>query len=107
MRTSASAARLLSEILVSFVMLGMNSTLLSQVDVTQPGDPIVLVNGANDGDADAGPPPFGEGVEHAIDNLGGKLGSFDRLERELGDGESWSRFDRGIDGSAFFGSRAA
>lgn len=44
---------------------------------------------------------------HAIDNLGGKLGSFDRLERELGDGESWSRFDRGIDASAFFGSRAA
>jgi 3'-5' exoribonuclease len=44
---------------------------------------------------------------HSIDNLGGKLGSFDRLERELADGESWSRFDRGIDGSAFFGSRAA
>jgi len=42
-----------------------------------------------------------------IDNLGGKLGSFDRLEKELADGESWSRFDRGIDGSAFFGSRAA
>ena len=44
---------------------------------------------------------------HAMDNLGGKLGSFDRLERELGDGESWSRFDRGIDASAFFGRRAA
>ena len=44
---------------------------------------------------------------HSIDNLGGKLGSFDRLEKELADGESWSRFDRGIDGSAFFGSRAA
>jgi 3'-5' exoribonuclease len=44
---------------------------------------------------------------HALDNLGGKLGSFDRLERELADGESWSRFDRGIDASAFFGSRAA
>jgi 3'-5' exoribonuclease len=44
---------------------------------------------------------------HMIDNLGGKLGSFDRLERELAEGESWSRFDRGIDGSAFFGSRAA
>ncbi len=44
---------------------------------------------------------------HAIDNLGGKLGSFDRLEKELQDGETWSRFDRGIDGSAFFGSRAA
>jgi 3'-5' exoribonuclease len=44
---------------------------------------------------------------HALDNLGGKLGSFDRLERELGDGESWSRFDRGIDSAAFFGKRAA
>jgi 3'-5' exoribonuclease len=44
---------------------------------------------------------------HVIDNLGGKLGSFDRLERELPDGESWSRFDRGIDAAAFFGSRAA
>ena len=44
---------------------------------------------------------------HMIDNLGGKLGSFDRLERELADGETWSRFDRGIDASAFFGSRAA
>jgi len=44
---------------------------------------------------------------HAIDNLGGKLGSFDRIERELPDGESWSRFDRGIEAAAFFGSRAA
>jgi 3'-5' exoribonuclease len=44
---------------------------------------------------------------HAMDNLGGKLGSFDRLEKELADGESWSRFDRGIAAAAFFGSRAA
>jgi 3'-5' exoribonuclease len=44
---------------------------------------------------------------HAIDNLGGKLGSFDRLERELPDGEAWSSFDRALEGSAFFGSRAA
>jgi 3'-5' exoribonuclease len=44
---------------------------------------------------------------HAIDNLGGKLGSFDRLERELPDGQSWSRFDRALEGSAFFGARAA
>jgi 3'-5' exoribonuclease len=44
---------------------------------------------------------------HTIDKLGGRLGSFDRLERELADGESWSRYDRGIEGSAFFGSRAA
>jgi 3'-5' exoribonuclease len=44
---------------------------------------------------------------HALDKLGGTLGSFDRLERELAEGESWSRFDRGIDASAFFGDRAA
>ena len=44
---------------------------------------------------------------HAVDNLGGKLGSFDRIERELGAGEAWSRFDRGIDASAYFASRAA
>jgi 3'-5' exoribonuclease len=44
---------------------------------------------------------------HAIDNLGGKLGSFDRLEKSLQDGERWSRFDRALDGSAFFAGRAA
>ncbi len=43
---------------------------------------------------------------HAMDNLGGKLGSFDRIERELPAGESWSRFDRGIDSAAYFGTRA-
>jgi 3'-5' exoribonuclease len=44
---------------------------------------------------------------HMIDNLGGKLGSFDRLERELADGQQWSGFDRALEGSAFFGRRAA
>jgi 3'-5' exoribonuclease len=44
---------------------------------------------------------------HAMDNLGGKLGSFDRIERELPAGEAWSRFDRGIDSAAYFGGRAA
>lgn len=44
---------------------------------------------------------------HALDNLGGKLGSFDRIERELPDGEAWSRFDRGIDAAAYFADRAA
>ncbi len=44
---------------------------------------------------------------HMIDNLGGRLGSFDRLERELPAGESWSNFDRALSGSAYFGSRAA
>ncbi|HXF00831.1 MAG TPA: HD domain-containing protein [Solirubrobacterales bacterium] len=44
---------------------------------------------------------------HAMDNLGGRLGSFDRIERALPDGEAWSRFDRGIDSAAYFRSRAA
>jgi 3'-5' exoribonuclease len=44
---------------------------------------------------------------HMLDNLGGRLGSFDRIERALRDGEAWSRFDPGIDSAAYFGSRAA
>jgi 3'-5' exoribonuclease len=39
---------------------------------------------------------------HMIDNLGGTLGSFDRIERALSGGERWSGFDRGISSSAFF-----
>ncbi len=44
---------------------------------------------------------------HMMDNLGGKLGSFDRIERGLAEGQAWSGFDRAIDGSAFFRDRAA
>jgi 3'-5' exoribonuclease len=44
---------------------------------------------------------------HMIDNLGGRLGSFDRLERQLPAGESWSGFDRALSGSAYFGQREA
>jgi 3'-5' exoribonuclease len=44
---------------------------------------------------------------HMIDNLGGRLGSFDRIEKSLGDGERWSGFDRALSGSAYFGDRAA
>jgi 3'-5' exoribonuclease len=40
---------------------------------------------------------------HMIDNLGGKLGSFDRLEKELAPGAMWTAFDRGIGASAYFG----
>lgn len=42
---------------------------------------------------------------HMIDNLGGRLGSFDRLEKELQDGERWSGFDRALSGSAYFSRR--
>ena len=39
---------------------------------------------------------------HMIDNLGGRLGSFDRLEKELAPGKRWSGYDRALEGSAFF-----
>jgi 3'-5' exoribonuclease len=39
---------------------------------------------------------------HMIDNLGGKLGSFDRLERALLAGEQWSSYDKAIGGGAYF-----
>ncbi len=44
---------------------------------------------------------------HMIDNLGGRLGSFDRLEKGLADGEAWSGFDRALGGGAWFADRAA
>jgi 3'-5' exoribonuclease len=39
---------------------------------------------------------------HMVDNLGGRLGSFDRLEKELTPGKRWSGFDRAIGAGAFF-----
>jgi 3'-5' exoribonuclease len=40
---------------------------------------------------------------HMIDNLGGRLGSFDRLEKSLGPDECWSGFDRALGSGAYFG----
>jgi len=44
---------------------------------------------------------------HMIDNLGGRLGSFDRLEKELAPGSSWSAFDRAIGTGAYFAASEA
>jgi 3'-5' exoribonuclease len=44
---------------------------------------------------------------HMIDNLGGRLGSFDRLEKELPDGSAWSAYDRALGGGAYFATRQA
>ncbi len=44
---------------------------------------------------------------HMIDNLGGRLGSFDRLEKELPAGERWSGFDRAIGAGAYFAASDA
>jgi 3'-5' exoribonuclease len=41
---------------------------------------------------------------HMMDNLGGRLGSFDRLEKELAPGAVWSSFDRALGSGAYFGS---
>ena len=44
---------------------------------------------------------------HMIDNLGGRLGSFDRIEKDLPEGAQWSGFDRALSGSAWFAARVA
>lgn len=43
---------------------------------------------------------------HMVDNLGGRLGSFDRLERALAPGALWSPYDKAIGGGAWFPARA-
>ncbi len=42
---------------------------------------------------------------HMIDNLGSRLGSFDRVERDLLAGERWSAYDKGIGAGAYFAAR--
>ena len=43
---------------------------------------------------------------HMVDNLGGRLGSFDRVERDLPAGERWSGYDKGIGAGAYFAARS-
>ncbi len=43
---------------------------------------------------------------HMVDNLGGRLGSFDRLEKELPAGSQWTAFDKGIGSGAYFAAPA-
>jgi len=43
---------------------------------------------------------------HMADNLGGRLGSFDRLEKELPAGELWSAYDKALGGGAYFAPRS-
>jgi 3'-5' exoribonuclease len=39
---------------------------------------------------------------HMADNLGARMGSFDRLQKSLATGEEWSAFDKGLGAGAFF-----
>jgi 3'-5' exoribonuclease len=43
---------------------------------------------------------------HMIDNLGGRLGSFDRIEKQLPAGEQWAAYDKALGGGAYFAARA-
>jgi 3'-5' exoribonuclease len=45
-------------------------------------------------------------VVHAMDKLSGDLGSFDRLERETAEDETWSRFDRALGRSVLLVDRS-
>jgi 3'-5' exoribonuclease len=44
-------------------------------------------------------------VVHAMDKLSGDLGSFDRLERETPEDQTWSRFDRALGRSVLLADR--
>ena len=44
---------------------------------------------------------------HMADNLGSKLGSFDRIERALDAGAQWAGYDSGIGAVAYFGADGA
>ncbi len=39
---------------------------------------------------------------HMADNLGARLGSFDRLQKTLADDERWSAYDKGLRAGAYF-----
>lgn len=45
-------------------------------------------------------------IVHMIDNLGGRLGSFDRVQRALPAGEQWAPYDRAIGSGAYFAAPA-
>ena len=83
-------------------MLDVAASVGSVVDC-----PLVLMGHSHHGSLEHGSPVVPATREatlvHMIDNLGGRLGSFDRLERELAPGSSWSGFDRAIGSGAWFG----
>jgi len=43
---------------------------------------------------------------HMADNLGARMGSFDRLQKSLPAGQEWSAFDKGLGAGAFFPTAA-
>lgn len=101
--------RLLGEIALGYRRVG---GLLAKVDGF-PGDralALLHIILSHHGSLEHGSPVLPATREatlvHMIDNLAGKLGSFERLARELAPGHSWSQFDRALGTSAYFGASA-
>ena len=76
MRNTFKGAAIAAIVLTAMMAQSASAALLTLDDVTLPGDPVVLVNGANDTDGSSGPPPAAEGVANAIDNTTNKYLNF-------------------------------
>ena len=63
-------------LLPALLLLAAVAPAYAQTDITLPSDPVVLVNGTNDGDTDSGPPPVAEGVANAINDTTQKYLNF-------------------------------
>jgi hypothetical protein len=68
--------KLLTRAVVFGAILCLASAAQAQSDVTAPGDPLLIVNGTNDGDANSGVPPANEQPARAIDNITQKYLNF-------------------------------
>jgi hypothetical protein len=62
--------------MVGCMLIGSRAATGQTRILTRPTDTIALVNGTNDGDANMGPPPAAESVDHAIDGVGQKYLNF-------------------------------
>ncbi|HYH62280.1 MAG TPA: HD domain-containing protein [Solirubrobacterales bacterium] len=104
------AGRLLGEIPIGYYLV---RTEIESIEGFDPelGQAVLHIILSHHGTHEMGSPVLPATREatlvHMMDNLGGRLGSFDRIERELADGQSWSKFDRGLDAAAYFPSRRA
>lgn len=58
------------------VVFAGQTAFAALMDITRPSDTIQLVNGVNQNDGNAGPPPGAEGVENVINDIGQKYLNF-------------------------------
>jgi hypothetical protein len=94
--------KLLTRAVVFGAVLGFVSAAWAQSDVTAPGDPLLVVNGTNDGDGNSGAPPANEQPVRAIDNITQKYLNF----LDLGSGFIVSpTLGSGIGGTIITGAR--